>query len=393
MSIVISSAARTPTGKFNGKLSSLTAPELAAAAIRTAVLRAGIQPQDIDYVIMGNVLSAGLGQAPARQAALMAGIPATSSAMVVNQVCASGMMAVAIAGQMIRSGMANIVVAGGMESMSQAPHLLKGMRSGVKLGDASLVDSLVYDGLICATEHWHMGNAAEAIARQFNVSREEQDAFALRSHQRAVAAQAEGAFADEIVPIQLPSTGHGDGPVIAADEGPRPDTTPEALARLKPFFEANGTVTAGNASQISDGAAALVVMSDETARERDAAILARLEAATYVGIEPARLFEAPVLAGEKLCGMTGRAINDFDLIEVNEAYAAQCLANGNVLGWDWGRVNVKGGAVALGHPLGASGARILVTLLHSMTQQEAERGAALICHGGGGAAAMALRRT
>lgn len=382
MKTVISSAARTPTGKFNGKLSQIPAPELAAEAIKAAVERANIEPGDVDYVIMGNVLTAGLGQAPARQAALMAGIPPTASAMLVNQVCASGMIAVALASQMVQTGMAKVIVAGGMESMSQAPHLLKGTRNGIKLGDTPLIDSLVHDGLICATEHWHMGNAAEAIARQFGITREEQDAFALRSHQRALAAHAEGTFQGELVPI-------GE---VTTDEGPRSDTSQEALAKLKPFFDAQGTVTAGNASQISDGAAALVIMSEQTARDHHAPVMAQITGATYVGIEPAKLFEAPAQAAEKLCALTQTRLEDYGLIEVNEAYAAQTLANGKALDWDWDRVNVKGGAIALGHPLGASGARILVTLLHSMVQQNANEALALICHGGGGAAAMALRR-
>ena len=389
-SIIVAGAARTPQGKFGGKLSTVSAPELAAVAIRAAVTRAGLDPQDVDYVILGNVLSAGLGQAPARRAALLAGIPPTASAMVVNQVCASGLMAVALAGQMVRSGMARIVVAGGMENMSQAPHLLRGMRTGVRLGDAQLVDSLVYDGLVCSVENWHMGEAAEAIARKHGVTREDQDAFALRSHQRALAAQAEGGFTEEIVPVEV-ELGR-ERVLVGADEGPRPDTSLEALGRLRPAFDPEGTVTAGNASQISDGAAAVVVMGEDTARGRGIPAMARVLAATYVGAEPKWLFDAPVAAAHKLMAKAGLGLSDLDLVELNEAYAAQCVANGLVLAWDWDRVNVNGGAVALGHPIGASGTRILVTLLHGLRNQDLRYGAALICHGGGGAAAMAVER-
>ena len=388
--VVFSGAARTPLGKFGGKLSSLTAPELAAAAIRAAVERSGLAPGEVDYVILGNVLSAGLGQAPARQAALLAGIPPTASAMLVNQVCASGMMAVAVAAHMVQSGMARVVVAGGMESMSRAPHLLMTMRNGVRLGSAELVDSLVYDGLTCAIEHQHMGAAAEAIAGKHGVTREEQDAFALRSHRRALAAHAEGAFSAEIVPVEV--TVGRERVVVSADEGPRADTSPEALARLRPAFNGAGTVKAGNASQISDGAAAVVVTTEATAKEKKAVVMGRLLGATYAGIEPKWLFDAPVGAAQRLMATTGLTLDDFDRIEVNEAYAAQTVANGRVLGWDWDRVNTHGGAIALGHPIGASGARILVTLLHTLQAEGLQRGAALICHGGGGAAAMAVER-
>ena len=388
--IVLAGPTRTPQGKFGGKLSGLAAPELAAAAIRESVARAGLRPEDVDYVVLGNVLSAGLGQAPARQAALLAGLPESASAMVVNQVCASGMMAVAVAAQMVQSGMARVVVAGGMESMSRAPHLLMTVRNGVKLGNVEAVDSLVYDGLTCAIEHQHMGDAAEAIARQHGVSRAEQDAFALRSHERAVAAHAEGTFRDEIVAVATP--GRGERVMVEADEGPRADTSAEALAGLRPAFEAAGSVTAGNASQISDGASAVVVMSEATAKERGATAMARIVDATYAGIAPRRLFEAPVEATRKLLKHADWRLDTVDLIEINEAYAAQTLANGKALDWDWERVNVKGGAVALGHPIGASGARILVTLLHSLQQRNAQRGAAVVCHGGGGAAAMAVER-
>lgn len=388
--IVLAGPTRTPQGKFGGKLSGLAAPELAAAAIRESVARAGLRPEDVNYVVLGNVLSAGLGQAPARQAALLAGLPESASAMVVNQVCASGMMAVAVAAQMVQSGMARVVVAGGMESMSRAPHLLMTVRNGVKLGNVEAVDSLLYDGLTCAIEHQHMGDAAEAIAREHGVSRAEQDAFALRSHERAVAAQAEGTFRDEIVAVATP--GRDERVMVEADEGPRADTSAEALAGLRPAFEAAGSVTAGNASQISDGASAVVVMSEATAKERGAPAMARIVDATYAGIAPRRLFEAPVEATRKLLKHADWRLDTVDLIEINEAYAAQTLANGKALDWDWERVNVKGGAVALGHPIGTSGARILVTLLHSLQQRNAQRGAAVVCHGGGGAAAMAVER-
>ena len=386
--IVFAGAARTPLGKFGGGLSTMPATALGAAAVRASVGRAGLQPDQVDYVIMGNVLSAGLGQAPARQAAIHAGIPAAASALTINKVCASGMAAVALAAQTIRCGDAEVVIAGGMESMSLAPHLLVNSRTGYRLGDVRAIDHLAYDGLWCPFENRPMGGSAEAVAEKHGITRDEQDAYAVRSHQRAVAARDEGLFAPEIVPVEVKV--RRETVVIEEDEGPRPQTTPETLARLAPAFPPGETVTAGNASQISDGAASLAVLSARRARELGVEPLARLVGYAHVGIEPAWLFDAPTMAVQRLLERTGARLEEFDLIEVNEAFAAQTLANGNELGWDWDRVNVNGGAIALGHPIGASGARILVTLLHAMMARRVRRGLAVICHGGGGAAAMAL---
>ncbi|MEE9284895.1 MAG: acetyl-CoA C-acetyltransferase [Dehalococcoidia bacterium] len=386
--IVLAGAARTAIGKFGGGLSTVPATALGAAVVRESLRRAGLQPENVDYAIMGNVLSAGLGQAPARQAAIQAGLPAGASALTVNKVCASGLAAVNLAAQAVQCGEAEVVVAGGMENMSLAPHLIVNSRTGFGLGDASVADHLVHDGLWCPFENRHMGGSAEAIARKHGVTRQEQDAYALRSHRRAVAAADEGAFAPEIVPIEVKR--RREVVVIERDEGPRPDSTPEALARLAPAFPPGETVTAGNASQISDGAASVVVLSDKRARDLGVEPMARIAGYAHVGIDPAWLFEAPTMAVQRLLERTGRQLDDYDLIEVNEAFAAQVLANGQELGWNWDRVNVNGGAIALGHPIGASGARIIVTLLHAMRARRAGRGLAVICHGGGGAAAMAL---
>ncbi|MBI4497220.1 MAG: acetyl-CoA C-acyltransferase [Chloroflexi bacterium] len=389
--VVIVGSARTPIGKLGGRLAPVPAPQLGAVAIRAALARSGVAPEQVDYVVMGNVLQAGVGQAPARQAAIGAGIPAErSTALTVNMVCASGLIAVVQAAQAIQGGMAAIAVAGGMESMDRAPHLLPALRTGVRLGHVQMVDALVHDGLWCPFANWHMGDAAEAIARQNGITRAEQDAYALESQRRAVAAMRAGRFDAEIAPVEMEAG--RERVLVAADEGPRPDTSAEALARLRPAFQEGGTVTAGNASLISDGAAALVLMAESTAARLGIPPLARIMGASAVGVEPVRLFEAPVAAIRRLLERTESALGEYDLVEVNEAYAAQVLANGRDLGWDWAKVNPWGGAIALGHPIGASGARLLVTLLHALRANGGRRGIAALCHGGGGAVALAVER-
>jgi acetyl-CoA C-acetyltransferase len=386
--VYLCGAARTPTGRFLGALSSLSAPQLGAIAARAALARAGLSGAEIDEVIFGNVVSAGVGQAPARQAALAAGIPAEVSALTINKVCGSGLKAIALAAQAIRAGDANLILAGGMESMSQAPYLLRQARTGYRLGDGQIVDAVVHDGLWCATEQWHMGNAAEHIANVFGISREEQDAYALRSQQRAVAAQAACRFSAEIVPVEVAQRG---GMVrVERDETPRPDTTLEALARLKPAFTPDGSVTAGNAPGLSDGAAAVVVASAQAVERHGLQPLARITGYTSASLEPKLLFAAPPRAIQRLLDRTGLQLSDFDLIEVNEAFAAQVLANGRELQWDWDRVNVNGGAIALGHPIGATGARLVVSILHALRDRGGRRGLVSLCLGGGGAVAASL---
>jgi acetyl-CoA C-acetyltransferase len=388
--VVILGGARTPTGRFLGGLSRTAAPELAAVAIRGALGRAGVDAVEVGEVILGQVLSAGVGQAPARQAAIRAGVPVSASAFSVNKVCASGLEALILAAQRISTGSARVVVAGGMENMSLAPHLLVNSRTGTKLGALEAIDSAVHDGLWCAWECRHMGSSAEEIARKYGISREEQDSFALGSHAKAIAAMDAGRFRAEIEPVQVRQKG---GPVaIESDETPRRDTSKEALARLAAAFEENGTVTAGNAPGLCDGASALVVTSAATAFEQGWTARARVTGWANANLEPRWLFDAPAEAVKRLLERTGMALSDFDLIEVNEAFSAQVLANGKVLGWDWDRVNVKGGAVALGHPIGSSGARILVTLLHSLEEMGVARGLAVLCHGGGGAVALSIER-
>jgi acetyl-CoA C-acetyltransferase len=390
--IVIAGAARTPIGRFLGGLSGVPAPQLGAVALRAAIERAGLQPADLDGVIMGNVIAAGLGMAPARQVALGAGCPPSTGAITINKACGSGLMAVILATQAIRLGDAAIMGAGGMESMSLAPYLLPRARTGFRYGHVELQDAMLRDGLWCAWENHHMGSAAEAIAAKHGISRAEQDAFALRSHQRAVAAIQACAFAQEIVPVETVDA-RGRPATVATDECPRGDTSEEALARLKPVFKADGTVTAGNASQLADGAAAVVVISAEEARRRGLVPLARITGYATAGVEPLWLFDAPVEAIRKLLRRTGTTLRDYDLIELNEAFAAQVLADGKQLepeGWDWERVNVRGGAVALGHPIGCSGARVLVTLLYALRQTGGKRGLACLCLGGGEAVTMAV---
>jgi len=383
---VIVGACRTPIGKFLGALAPKTAPELGAIAIREAVRRAGVDPERIDEVIMGQVVQAGSGQAPARQAAHYGGIPDTVPAMTVNKVCGSGLKAVMLAAQSIRAGDQQCVVAGGQESMSNAPFLLYGMREGVKFGDQKLVDAMVKDGLWCAFEGVHMGSHAELTASRSAITREEQDQFALESHQKAVAAIEAGSFRDEIVPVEI-ATRKGTT-VVDTDEGPRRETTLDVLARLKPAFTKDGTVTAGNAPGLNDGASAIVVTSEAFAAEHGLDVLVRIVDYAAAGTEPRLLFYAPVFAVRRLMERTGRGIDDYDLIEANEAFAVQALADGKELGWDWARVNVHGGAVALGHPIGASGARVLTTLIYALKRRNGSRGLATLCLGGGNAVAL-----
>jgi acetyl-CoA C-acetyltransferase len=387
---VIVSACRTPIGKFLGALAPKTAPELGAIAIREAVSRARIDPDTIDEVIMGHVVQAGSGQAPARQAAHYADVPDTVPAMTVNKVCGSGLKAVMLAAQSIRAGDQSCVVAGGQESMSNAPFLLYGAREGFKFGDQKLVDAMVKDGLWCAFESVHMGKHAELTAERSEISREEQDAFALGSHQKAVAAIEAGKFRPEIVPVAI-ETRKGTT-VVDTDEGPRKETSLDVLSRLKPAFTKEGTVTAGNAPGLNDGASALVVTSMAYAREHGLEPMARIVDYTSAGTEPKLLFYAPVFAVQRLMERTGSGIDDYELIEANEAFAVQALADGKELGWDWDRVNVHGGAVALGHPIGASGARVLTTLLYALADRDERRGLATLCLGGGNAVAMEVER-
>jgi acetyl-CoA C-acetyltransferase len=382
-------AVRTPVGRFQGGLASFSATDLGGFAVREALRRSGVGGEGVDEVIMGNVLQAGVGQAPARQAALKGGVPDTVPALTVNMVCGSGLRAVMLAASEIAAGQADLLVAGGMESMSNAPYLLPQARTGYRLGHGQLVDEMVHDGLWCAFKNWHMGNAAEFIARQFDLTREQQDEFAVESHRKAVAAIEAGQFQAEILPVNVPQK-KGDPIVVDTDESPRRDTTSESLAKLKPAFEKDGTVTAGNAPSVNDGTAALVVVSGAKVKELGLEPVARVTGYASGGTSPEMIFYAPVVAVRKLMDRTGRKIGDYDLIEANEAFAAQALVDGHELGWDWSRVNVRGGAVALGHPIGASGARILVTLLHALRDRGGRQGLATLCLGGGNAVALSV---
>lgn len=384
--VVIFGAARTPIGKFSGGLSSVTAPALGATAVRGALERAGVEPDQAEYTIMGNVLGAGLGQAPARQAAIHAGVPETSSALTVNKMCASGLMSVVLGAQMVKAGDVGMVVAGGMESMSRAPHVLEGSRDGKRLGNWELMDTMINDGLWCCFNDRAMGHLAEGTATAFDVTREEQDRFALASHEKATAAAASGAFEAETVPVTV--NGRGAPTEVHSDEGPRADTSLEKLAGLKPAFAPGTTVTAGNSSQISDGAAALVVGGETRAKELGLQPMARIDDYAWVANDPTRQFEAPALVVDRLLQKGGLTLADVDLLEVNEAFAAQAVANGKVLEWDREKVNVNGGAIALGHPIGASGARVLVTLLYALKARGLSTGVVALCHAGGGAVAM-----
>jgi acetyl-CoA C-acetyltransferase len=389
MDAFILSAVRTPIGKFLGELSDLPAPKLGAVAVAEAIKRANVSPAQVDEVILGNVVQAGVGQAPARQAALLAGLPDTIAAYAVNKVCGSGLKAVMLAAQAIRAGDANLIVAGGMESMSNAPHLLMGSRKGTKYGDTPLVDSLIRDGLWCAFENCAMGDSAEYIAAKCGVSRADQDRFAAQSHQRAAAAWERRDFTAEIVPVNV-----GSGPkakTISRDEGIRPDSTGEGLAKLRPAFKPDGSVTAGNASQLSDGGAACAVASAAFVEKHGARPLARIVSYSTSGVAPKDIFIAPVTAIQMALQKAKLNLSDIDLIELNEAFAAQMLACGKGLDpWDESKVNVNGGAIALGHPIGASGARVLTTLVHALQKRHLKYGLASLCLGGGNAVAMVV---
>ena len=399
----IVSAARTPIGKFGGALAAVPATQLGGVAIRAAVERAGLDPAtaQIDDVLMGQVLQAGAGQAPARQAALKAGLPDTTSATTINRVCGSGLKSIMLAAAEIRAGDAEVVVAGGMESMNGAPYLLPGVRFGLRLGNAELIDSTVADGLWCSIEDCHMGTHAERVAIKDHVSREDQDAFALASHQKATAAIDAGRFEAELAPVTIRDA-KGRETVVTQDENPRRDTSAEALARLKPAFAlpdgddrgtaTDGTVTAGNAPGITDGAAATVVASERAVERLGLQPLARIVGYAQAEVAPKWLFLAPVEGVKRLLDRIEMPLEAFDLIEINEAFAAQTLADGRELGFDWDKVNVNGGAIALGHPIGASGARIVATLLHELKRREGRYGLATLCLGGGGSVAMAVER-
>ncbi|GJM44101.1 MAG: acetyl-CoA acetyltransferase [Gemmatimonadota bacterium] len=386
---VIVSAARTAIGKFGGTLAGTPAPRLGAVAIRAAVERSGVAADRVDDVIMGCVLSAGVGQAPARQAAIHGGIPASVGAMTINKVCGSGLKAVSLAAQAIRAGDASCVIAGGMENMSASPYLAPGARTGYRLGDGKLLDSMVHDGLWDSFNDIHMGITGEYVAEKYGITREEQDAYAVKSHQKAAAAQKAGKFDAEIVPVEVPQR-KGDPIRFAHDEAVRPDTSLEALAKLRPAFQKDGTVTAGNAPGCNDAGSAVMVMSQAAAEAEGAQPLARIVDYSVGGMEPKWVMMAPVDAVRRLLDKTGMKIDDFDLIELNEAFSVQAMGVVRELGADLAKVNVNGGAVALGHPIGASGNRVLVTLLHAMKDRGAKKGLAALCLGGGNAVAMAV---
>jgi len=387
---VIVSATRTPVGRFLGGLSPLTAPQLGAIVVKEAVRRAGLEVGVIDEVILGHVVQGGAGQAPARQAAIHAGLPGTIPALTINKVCGSGLKAVMLAAQAIKAGDAQCLVAGGMESMSSVPFYLYGIRDGVKFGNQNLVDGVIHDGLWCSFGNCHMGSHAEYTATKAGVTREEQDQFALESHQKAIAAMDGGKSKAEIVPVEI--QGRKGVTVVDTDEPPRRETTLEALAKLKPAFEKGGSVTAGNAPGLNDGASALVVTSEAFAKTHGLTVLARITGYATGGGEPKDLFFAPIVAVQNLMQKTGATIGDYDLIEANEAFAVQALADGKGLGWNRDRVNVNGGAVALGHPIGASGARILTTLLYALADRGKRTGLATLCLGGGNAVALSVER-
>ncbi|GAN76242.1 acetyl-CoA C-acetyltransferase [Acidisphaera rubrifaciens] len=387
--IVIVSAARTPVGSFNGAFGALSAHELGTVALRAAIERAGITAEDVDEVILGQVLAAGEGQNPARQAARAAGVPDGKTAFGINQVCGSGLRAVALAAQQVRTGESAIVVAGGQESMSQSQHAAY-LRGGTKMGGVEFIDTMLKDGLWDAFHGYHMGITAENVARAYQITRDEQDAFALASQQKASAAQKAGRFRDEIAPVTV-KTRKGES-VFADDEYIRHDASPETMAKLRPAFSKDGTVTAGNASGINDGAAALVVMSGAEAAKRGLKPLARIVSFATAGVDPAVMGTGPIPSARKALARAGWKADDLDLVEANEAFAAQALAVNKDLGWDTSKVNVNGGAIAIGHPIGASGARILTTLLHEMGRRDAKRGLATLCIGGGMGVAMCLER-
>lgn len=389
---VIISAMRTPTGKFQGALKGFTAPELGAFAIKAVIEKAGISPEQVDEVIMGCVVQAGIGQAPARQAALKAGLPPEVSALTINMVCGSGLRAVALAAQAVMLGDAEFVVAGGMESMSNIPYALPTARDGMRMGNQTVVDLMINDGLWCPFENWHMGNTGEIVADKHQITRETQDEYAYHSHRKAMEAQRDGRFKDEIIPIEIPQK-KGDPIVLDYDETVRPDTTTETLGKLKPAFKKDGgTVTAGNAPGVNDGASALVITSAEKAKELGIEPLARIVASAQSGIEPKYIMLAPVEGVKKVLKKAAWEMADVDLFELNEAFSVQALGVMKELGMDGENVNVNGGAVALGHAIGNSGGRILTTLLHEMKRRDAKKGIAALCLGGGNSVAMAVER-
>ena len=389
---VIVAAVRTPIGRYLGGLSSFSAPQLGAIAIREAIARAGIDAAAVQEVFMGQVVQGGSGQAPARQALIGAGVPASTSAVTINEVCGSGLRAVMLAAQAIRAGDRECIVAGGQESMSTAPHYVYGMRTGIKAGNQTMVDGMIHDGLWDSFGGNHMGEYAEYTAEKAGVSRKDQDEFSVESHRKAVAAIDSGKFADEIVPVAVAGKG-GATTLVSTDEAPRKDTTAETLAKLKPAFRKDGgTVTAGNAPGLNDGASAVVVTSLAWARANGLEPLARVTGYATGGGEPKDLFFAPIVAVRNLMKKAGTSIGDYDLIEANEAFAVQALADGRELGWDWDRVNVNGGAVALGHPIGASGARVLTTLLYALDNRQKSTGLATLCLGGGNAVALSVEK-
>ena len=389
---VIISAARTPTGKFQGLLKSFTAPDLAAIAIKEAVNRAGISVEQVDEVMMGCVVQAGIGQAPARQAALKAGLPPEVAALTVNMVCGSGLRAVALASQAVQLGDAEFVVAGGMESMSNIPYAMPGARDGYRMGNQQVIDLMVHDGLWCPFENWHMGNTGEVVAEKYQITREEQDSFAFNSHRKAAEAQAAGRFKDEIVSIEIPQK-KGDPIVLDYDEPVRPDTTVESLGKLRPAFRKDGgTVTAGNAPGVNDGASAIVVTSSDHASELGIEPLGRVVAHATSGIEPKLIMMAPVKGVQNVLAKAGWDMKDVDLFELNEAFSVQALGVMKELGLDMEKVNVNGGAVALGHAIGNSGGRVLTTLLYEMKRRDVKRGVAALCLGGGNSVAIAVER-
>ncbi|MFC0397141.1 acetyl-CoA C-acetyltransferase [Paraburkholderia rhizosphaerae] len=389
--VVIVSAARTGVGKFGGSLAKIPAPELGATVIRAVLERSGVKPDQVSEVIMGQVLTAGSGQNPARQALIKAGLPTAVPGMTINKVCGSGLKAVMLAANAIIAGDAEIIVAGGQENMSAAPHVLPNSRDGFRMGDVKMIDSMIYDGLWDVYNQYHMGVTAENVAKEYGITREQQDAFAALSQNKAEAAQKSGRFNDEIVPILIPQK-KGDPLSFASDEFVRHGVTAEALAGLKPAFSKEGTVTAANASGINDGAAAVVVMSAKKAEALGLKPLARIKAYANAGVDPKVMGMGPVPASRRCLERAGWSINDLDLAEINEAFAAQALAVHKQMGWDTSKINVNGGAIAIGHPIGASGCRVLVTLLHEMQKRDAKRGLASLCIGGGMGVALALER-
>jgi acetyl-CoA C-acetyltransferase len=391
--VVIISGCRTAVGKFQGSLSDLGAPQLGAVVVREAVKRAGLNSDQVDECIMGNVLPAGLGQNPARQAAIFAGLSPATGAMTINKVCGSGLKAVALAAQAIQTGNSSIVVAGGMESMTNAPYLLPQARKGYRLGNGKVIDSMVHDGLWDIYNDYHMGVTGENVAEKYGITREQQDEFAVNSHRKAVAAWKECRFKSQIVAVEIPAKKKGEAPVLfEKDESPREDTTIEALRSLKPAFKKDGTVTAGNAPGVNDGAAAVVVTSAQRAKEMGTQPMVRIMAQATSGVEPKWVMMAPVDAVRKIWEKTGWKKDEVDLYELNEAFSVQALGVMRELGLDLNKVNVNGGAVAIGHPIGASGARVLVTLIYEMIRRNSKRGIAALCLGGGNAVAMAVER-